>query len=71
LQGRYLNDWALLWGSIFIFANVGSEFSLVIRYISGFKILKIIFCDAVRILYIDVNAFVILNSTSKGNLSVG
>ena len=49
------------------FWDVGSEFSLVNRYISSFKILNIILCAVVCILIVDMNTFFILYSTSKSN----
>jgi len=57
-------------GNHFYFCNVGSEFSLVIRYISGFKTLNIMFIAVVCILYVDMNTFVVLHSTSKGHLYI-
>ena len=54
----------------FYFRNVGSEFSLVITCISGFKALNIMFIAGVCILYVDVNTFVILHSNSKGHLHI-
>jgi hypothetical protein len=53
------------------FCEVGSEFYLVIRYISGFKNLNKTFIVLVPILYVNVKFFFFfLHSTPKSNLCI-
>jgi hypothetical protein len=52
------------------FFDAGTKHLLVIRYISGFKSLNLIFFVVVCTLYVDVITFVFLHSTLKCNLCI-